>query len=124
MVTPGKTKVTTLNARTVEKYDLELKIKKKRKKGLWRRLSVFFVLLIGGVFMVVSTLTSQASVIEDKKAEKQEVNQKLAEVKDEKQKLKLEVQKLNDIDYIGEIARKEYFFSRPGETIFKLPTNE
>lgn len=124
MVTPRKTKVTTLNNRTVEKYDRELKIKSKRKKGLFRRLTVFFLLVICGIFMVVSTLSSQASVIEEKKEEKKAQSQKLEEVMDKKQELKLEVIKLNDTDYIGEIARKEYFFSRPGEIIFKLPSNE
>jgi cell division protein DivIC len=124
MVTPGKTKVTTLNNRTVEQYDRDMKVKNKRKKGLFRRLTVFAFLVSIGSYLVISTLTSQASVIENKNEEKKVLEQKLVEVQSEKQKLKLEVQKLHDIDYIGEIARKDYSFSRPGEIIFKLPTNE
>jgi cell division protein DivIC len=123
MVTPGKTKVTALKYSTVEKYDREMKVKNKRKKGLLRRLTLFAILVFAAGFMMVSTLTSQASVIKEKKEERQVLEQKLEDVQAEKQKLKLEVQKLNDIEYIGEIARKEYFFSRPGEIIFKLPTN-
>jgi cell division protein DivIC len=123
MVTPGKTKVTALKYSAVEKYDREMKIKNKRKKGLLRRLTLFAILVFAVGFMMVSTLTSQASVINEKKEERRVLEQKLKDVQAEKQKLKLEVQKLNDIEYIGEIARKEYFFSRPGEIIFKLPTN-
>lgn len=124
MGAPAKTKVTALKYSAVEKYDRELKIKNKRKKGLIKRLTVFSFLVIAGVYMVVSTLSSQTTVIEDKRKEKMALDQKLADVKDKKQELKSEVHKLNDVDYIGEIARKEYFFSKPGEIIFKLPSNE
>ena len=38
--------------------------------------------------------------------------------------LKEEVEKLSDIDYLLQIARKDYFFSKDGEIIFKLPDEE
>jgi cell division protein DivIC len=124
MLTPHQTKVSPLSNRSVEKYDRSKKIQTNRKRGLFRRLALFGILVFIGTYSIVSTLSAQTITIEEKKLEQQAQEKKLVEVTAKKEHLKLEVTKLHDIEYIGEIARKEYSFSRPGETIFKLPTND
>ncbi|UTW70561.1 septum formation initiator family protein [Anaerobacillus sp. HL2] len=32
-----------------------------------------------------------------------------------------EIKNLNDLEYISEIARRDYYLTKPGEIIFKVP---
>ena len=57
----------------------------------------------------------------DKKDEKEQVQQELVSLEKEESLLKDEIVKLNDDDYIGKLARKEYFLSDDNEIIFTLP---
>ncbi|WP_349409076.1 FtsB family cell division protein [Pseudalkalibacillus sp. SCS-8] len=114
-------KVTALNENFMNEEKLKSERARRRKKGLVRRLVVFGVLVVIMFAVMITTLTSQASVIAEKKEEKQKVEQRLEEVKNEKAQLTEEVNKLQDPDYIGEVARRDYNMSKPGETIFKLP---
>ena len=70
---------------------------------------------------MVSTLISQNSTLADKKVEKEQAQQELSSLQKEESLLKDEIVKLNDDDYIGKLARKEYFLSDDNEIIFTLP---
>jgi cell division protein DivIC len=122
MVKPGRKKITSLNEDYVQAHHKRQEQIKRRRRGLARRLVAMAIVLVTISIAIISTLTSQASVIEDKKAEKQAVEQTLTQTHTEKNKLQSEVKKLNNLDYIGEIARRDYFLSKPGEKLFKLPS--
>lgn len=92
-----------------------------RRKGLVRRLSFAFMIAIFGGYFIVSTLLSQASAIENKLSEKTSLEKQLVDLKNRQSILEEEIVKLNDEDYIGKIARRDYFFSEKDEVIFKLP---
>ncbi len=96
----------------------------RRKKGLYRRLAVFFVLAVAVAFLMVSTLISQNSVLANKVEEKEQLNKELVSLKKDEVLLKEEIVKLNDDEYIAKLARKDYFLSDKDEIIFTLPETE
>lgn len=101
-----------------EVYD---KIQKRRRRGLYRRLVVYCILtfILAGTFF--SIFLSQNKLLNEKLEEKEAAEQELKKVNAEQIDLREEIKKLNDYEYVGEIARRDFFFSKKGETIFKLP---
>ncbi|MBU8881404.1 septum formation initiator family protein [Bacillus sp. FJAT-29790] len=99
----------------------EISIGRKRKR-LFRRLAVFFIGAATLSFFMISTLVSQSSALEEKKAEKQKLDQELALLKEKEVILEEEIVKLNDDEYIAKLARKDYFLSESNEIIFNLPS--
>ncbi|WP_257351306.1 FtsB family cell division protein [Pseudalkalibacillus decolorationis] len=117
-------KVTALNENYVKEEKLKQQRASRRKKGLIRRLTVFGVFIVIISTVMISTITSQATVIAEKRDEQQKAEQKLQQVKKEKTQLKEEVNRLQDPEYIGEVARRDYNMSKRGETIFKVPEED
>lgn len=93
----------------------------RRKKVLYRRLAVFFILATVVSYLMVSTLISQNSVLANKAEEIEQLEKELGSLKDDEILLKEEIVKLNDDEYIAKLARKEYFLSEDNEIIFTLP---
>ncbi|MBL4954197.1 septum formation initiator family protein [Neobacillus sp. OS1-32] len=96
----------------------------RKKKLLIRRLSLFFVLASVISYLMISSVLSQSAKIEAKTAEKQKLEQKLSQLKKKESILKEDIVKLHDKDYIGKLARKEYFFSEKNEIIFNIPEED
>ncbi len=96
----------------------------KKKLGLTRRLGIFGLFAIITTGIVLTTLFSQHSALKDKEEHKSELKVKLSDLKQDEARLKEEIIKLNDDEYIAKFARKEYFLSDDGEIIFNLPENE
>ena len=58
------------------------------------------------------------------KNERKAIQKKIAELREEKEKLKSEKSRIeNDLDYIEKIAREKYKMVKPGEKIFKVMDN-
>ncbi|WP_203364417.1 septum formation initiator family protein [Bacillus sp. REN10] len=96
----------------------------RHKKKLYRRLAAFSVLaliIIGGLG---STLMSQFTHLEEKQKQKEEAQATLAELKKQQKQYEEELERLNDDEYIAELARKNYFLSDEGEIIFNIPETE
>ncbi|CAG9623091.1 FtsB family cell division protein [Sutcliffiella rhizosphaerae] len=103
-----------------QKQEQQLKQQKKRR-GLYRRLSLFFcIALIFGILMG-KTLLDQRSILQDKAERKEAVEQELVKLEKTQQHLEEEIVKLNDDDYIAKIARRDYFMSENDEIIFNIP---
>ncbi|MFZ4454526.1 FtsB family cell division protein [Salibacterium aidingense] len=120
-----KKKVTKINRSFVQEEEKKRERQQtaagKHRRGLIRRLTALSVagVLLAVVFTVL--LTSQWSALEAKKAERAQLEQKMEELKAEEAHLKQEIENYNDLDYIAEIARRDYYLTKPGETLFKLP---
>ncbi|SFF03649.1 FtsB family cell division protein [Alteribacillus iranensis] len=120
-----KKKVTEINQPYVKKQAREQErlqaIAEKHRRGLIRRLTALGItgVAIAVVFTVI--LVSQWSMLEAKKTERAALETQLEELQAEESRLKQEVQNYNDLDYIAEIARRDYYLTKPGETLFKLP---
>ncbi|WP_071393059.1 FtsB family cell division protein [Bacillus tuaregi] len=93
----------------------------RRKKVLYRRLTLFFGLAIIISYLMISTLISQNSVLAEKAEEKEQLEKQLSTYQHEEELLKEEITKLQDDEYIAKLARSEYFLSEDNEIIFTLP---
>lgn len=68
---------------------------------------LFVIMIFNGVSLVVKIINI--------KEQKKIVENRLSKLIEEEEELKIEVEKLNDPDYIARYAREKYLFSRDGE---------
>lgn len=99
------------------------KIKKRRRRGLYRRLVAYSMITAVLSICFVSIFVSQQRLLNDKAEEKESLQNELELVETQEIDLREEINKLNDYDYVGELARRDYFFSGDGETIFSFPND-
>lgn len=93
----------------------------RKRKRLFRRLTVFFAFASIITILMITTFISQTSALEQKQEIMKDRNQELSSLKKRQEVLEEEIVKLNDDEYIAKLARSEYFLSEKGEIIFKLP---
>lgn len=91
------------------------------KVRLFRRLTVFGILVLMAAIWIVVTLYGQSQMIAEKERQQEEALAALAEIEAEQGILQEQIMLLNDDEYIAKLARKEYFLSEDGELIFTLP---
>ena len=99
-------------------------MKKKRiSKKSKRRLIIFGVISVFAIAYFLVTLGSYvynyASLIIEEKALKEE----LVLLQGEKTDLKIEIQKLNNPDYVARYAKENYLYSADGEYVLKIDSN-
>ncbi|SET78644.1 cell division protein DivIC [Oceanobacillus limi] len=122
---PEKRKtVARLDSNYMQQYDAYIERQKRKKKRLIRRLVLFSVI----VALTVGTMTTyhfkQRSVHAEKVEEYKQLQSQLEKLKDNEEKYKEEIKLLNDEEYILDIARTNYFLSKEGELIFKIPEED
>ncbi|WP_456272814.1 FtsB family cell division protein [Bacillus sp. AK031] len=113
--------ITSMENAYVRQQELKKKISHHRKKRLFRRLTLLFILAVTISGFLVSTLISRASVLDQKEEEKARLEVKLEHLEKQQAILEEEIIKLNDDDYIAKLARRDYFLSDEGEIIFNIP---
>jgi len=94
--------------------------KKKKSKTKYRM--VFFVPIC--LFIVVAIFISVGSYwvkIADKYREKEELENEIIVLKEKEEELKVDVERLEDPDYVARFAREKYMYSKDGEIILRLP---
>ncbi|MCA0989555.1 FtsB family cell division protein [Guptibacillus algicola] len=125
MVTANKrkSKVTEVHSDYNKEQQLQDKVKERRRRGLIRRLIAFAVPALVLTILFISVFTSQAATIKEKQIQQKQAEEELVKLEQQEEYLKEEIKKLNNLDYIGELARRDYSMSKPGETIFKLPSS-
>ena len=96
--------------------------KRKRKvvKAAKRRLVFFGTLSIAIIVYFFVTLATYTMRIVELNQEKKELTAQMVTLKDDEENLKLEIQKLQDPDYIARFARENYLYSKDGEYIIKI----
>ncbi|SFQ20397.1 FtsB family cell division protein [Salibacterium halotolerans] len=118
-------KVTEMNRSYVRQEEQKQKRQQaqtgRHRRGLVRRLTALGV--VGAAMAVVFAvlLTSQLTTLEAKKTERAQLEQKMENLKAEEAELEQKVKNYNDLDYIAEIARRDYYLTKPGETLYKVP---
>ncbi len=98
--------------------------KKKITKASRRRLFLFggvSLFLIGYFFFSVIEYSYSISNLNKEKAS---LENKLLALKEEEQNLKVEIEKLQDPEYIARYARENYLYSKDGEYIIKIEGEE
>ncbi|MBM7694551.1 cell division protein DivIC [Peribacillus deserti] len=116
-----KRNVSKIDSAYVTQHEKKVQTVEKKKRGLVRRLTVFVAAAVLLSCLLISTLVSQASVLEQKKEQKNKLKNELISLQKQQDDLQDEVVKLNDDEYIAKLARRDYFLSDKGEIIFNLP---
>lgn len=93
----------------------------RRIRGQKRRKGLLLLIIIPFCIWAGFTWHDQESAITEKKQALNKVGQSLNQVKLENEELTYRVSRLNDKEYIAEIARRDYHLSKPGEVIFITP---
>lgn len=100
------------------------KVKKKINKKARTRIILFF-LIFGSIMVSLSySFFSNVSKIIEIKNQKKALNDKIASLKEEQEKLNLDLKKLEDPEYVARYAREKYMYSKEGEIIIRLPDDE
>jgi len=92
----------------------------KKRVALIQRLVFFAVISICSIGFLTVQLINQELAISQKEEQKAKLEQQKQELKKEEKQLKQEVKNLHDKEYIGEIARRDFYLSKPNETLFKV----
>ena len=88
------------------------------------RICMFFV-LFGSITCYLShNFFSNIEKIMKINAEKQELGDKLVDLKDEEDILNSDIKKLQDPDYVARYAREKYMYSKDGEIIIRIPDDD
>lgn len=78
----------------------------------------FFLLFLGWAAL---TFWGQTGQLETKEQQLGELEQQLDAYRKENEEGKREVERLNEREYIEQIARKDFFLTKPGEILFITP---
>jgi cell division protein DivIC len=116
-----KKKITRLDSDYMQQYDAHIERKRRKKQRLIRRLVLFSVIAVLAIGSMTVYHVKQRTLQAEKNAEYEELQEKLTGLKTKEQDYLEEIKLLNDEEYVLEIARTNYFFSKKGELIFKIP---
>ena len=97
------------------------KSKVSMKKNVKRLLvfGLFSVFVISFIFVSVYKVINQ---IMEKYQEAELLEKRLAQLTEEEEELNNEISRLQDKDYLARYAREKYFYSKNGELIIRIPT--
>lgn len=99
------------------------KLVKKARKQTFR----FIVFGSACLFIIGGILTSLTKVwieIYDKYKEKKELEEKILVLKEKEEELTIDVERLQDPEYVARYLREKYFYSKNGEYIIRIPEEE
>ncbi|WP_273125244.1 septum formation initiator family protein [Bacillus weihaiensis] len=113
-------KITELQSQYMMEQEKQQQLASRRKKGLFRRLTMFGIIAIIASSVIFTTMFSQSKAINEKIEQQEELEQQLTELQKEEKILREEIVKLNDDEYIAKIARRDYFLSDDNEIIFNI----
>lgn len=96
-------------------------ISKKSQVKMKYRFCLFFpvcgIILIA-IFVSIGSYWLQ---ITEKYQEKNQLEKEIVALKEKEAELKVDVERLEDPDYVARYAREKYMYSKEGEIIFRLP---
>ena len=99
-------------------------MKKKVSKASKRRLMIFGILSIMAIVYFFVTLFGYTYSFISLKKEENNLKNQLVFLQDKKANLKIEIQKLNDPEYVARYAKENYLYSADGEYVLKIDTTE
>lgn len=99
-------------------------MKKKVSKASKRRLMIFGILSIMAIVYFFVTLFGYTYSFISLKKEENNLKNQLVSLQDKKANLKIEIQKLNDPEYVARYAKENYLYSADGEYVLKIDTTE
>lgn len=115
-----KKTVTRLDSKYMEQYDAFIERRKRRRKQLVRRLVLFSCIALLAMGSLTTYHIKQRILQSEMETEYKQLEEQLTSLKKEESDLEEEIALLNNEEYVLEIARTNYFFSKKGELIFKI----
>ena len=88
-----------------------------------KRVLVFGFFSITIILIVIFSVVSVVNQIVDKYKEANLLEKKMAALSEKEEDLNNEILKLQDKDYLARYAREKYFYSKNGELIIRIPTD-
>jgi len=89
-------------------------------KASRRRLTVFGSFSLGAILWLVISLIYNIYIINDLYNQKKELEKNYNLLVEEAEQLKLDINKLNDPEYLADYARENYLYSKEGEYIIQM----
>ncbi|HLR79504.1 MAG TPA: septum formation initiator family protein [Bacillota bacterium] len=108
----------------MKQYDTYMERQKKKKQRLIRRLVLFSLIVMIVIGSMATYHIKQRSLYAEKAEQYEQLEEQMTALKKQENQLKEEIKLLNNDEYILDIARTNYFFSKEGELIFKIPDND
>ena len=96
--------------------------KKYSMKKNVKRIIVFGFFSLAIISFVSYSVYNVVSQIVDKYKEASELEKKIVALEEKEQDLNSEILKLQDKEYLARYAREKYFYSKTGELIIRIPT--
>lgn len=93
---------------------------RKISKASKRRLTVFGTLSVIAIFYFIVSFIYNIYIIRDLTIEKKELQKEYASLVEEAKQLKLDIDKLNDPEYLADYARENYLYSKENEYIIQI----
>ncbi|SIT93346.1 septum formation initiator family protein [Edaphobacillus lindanitolerans] len=121
---PARRPVTPIQTDYVRAKERKEQIRQARKTRLYRRLAVFGLIVLLTFGWMTWSIVEKNKVLAAKQQEKEAALAELEKLEEEGHDLKLQLEKLDDPEYIAKLARKEYLLSEEGEIIFTLPDDK
>ena len=103
---------------------MKKKTKKVAMKKNAKRLLVFGFFSIAIISFVLVSVLKIVNQIVDKYREASILEDKMASLEEEEKDLNNEIKKLQDSDYLARYAREKYFYSKNGELIIRIPSDD
>lgn len=116
--------VTRLDSNYMQQYDAYIGRQKRKRKRLIRRLILFSMVAMIVIGSMAAYHIKQRVLQADKAEQYEQLEKELGSLKNQETDMSEEINLLKDEDYVLEIARTNYFFSKKGEMIFKLPDED
>ncbi len=88
-----------------------------------KRVMVFGFFSLTIIFAVMLSVVNIINQIMDKYKEADLLEKKMAALNEKEEDLNNEILKLQDKDYLARYAREKYFYSKNGELIIRIPTD-
>lgn len=98
--------------------------KKKVTKASKRRLLLFGSLSIIAIVYFLISLSTYIIDIYNLKKEENSLKQELVNLQSDEKELNTQIEMLKDVDYLARYARENYLYSKDGEIVLKIETND
>jgi cell division protein DivIC len=89
-----------------------------------RRRRILYIVLFCFLSWAAFTFAGQIQKLQEQRDELAKTQAELVLLQQQHTEYKTEIERLNDIEYIEQLARKEYFLSKPGDILFITPNSD
>ncbi len=97
---------------------------RKKKAKSRARVCLFVPACAIAVIAIFTAIGNYWVQIFEKYQEREVLEEKMLTLREKEAELKVDVEKLEDPDYIARYAREKYMYSKDGEIILRLPEDE